>query len=312
MNRFARTNVRFAVWMLTLAVLIGLSDHWTASLRGQEAEAPEAAAEGNAAEQDAAEQDAAEQLANVPEDSEAKATAEEEEDSLGAVVLKSIQSNWFGLAFYVVLGIFSVVTMAVALERLVRLRHSVVIPKRFVRSLNDLLASGEATADNLRKLCDGWSSPISGILRAGLSRAGRPLVEVEKAMEDATIREMGGMRARNRPLSVIGNVAPLVGLLGTVVGMIFAFKISSQTGLGKAELLAEGIYLALLTTAAGLTIAIPCLLLVAWFNAKAERFVREIDEILLETMPSFGRMENYTHAPARPSPEAETATSRNI
>ncbi len=311
MNRFARTNVRFAVWILTLAVLIGLSVHWTASVYGQEAEAPEAAVEQEApAEGNAAEDNTAEQPADAPEDSQEEAEAAD--DSLGAVVLKSIRSNWFGLAFYVVLGIFSIATMTVALERLARLRHGVVIPRRFVRGLRDLLTRGEASADNFRRLCDGRSSPISGVLRAGLSRAGRPLVEVEKAMEDATIRELAAMRARNRPLSVIGNVAPLVGLLGTVVGMIFAFKISSQSGLGKAELLAEGIYLALLTTAAGLTIAIPCLLLAAWFNAKAERFAREIDEILLETMPSFARMENSPLAPTRPAPETETATAGNI
>ena len=76
--------------------------------------------------------------------------------------------------------------------------------------------------------------------------------------------------------------------------MIFAFRVSSQAGLGKAELLAEGIYLALMTTAAGLTIAIPCLLLVAWFNAMVERYMREMDENLLEVMPSFTRMENNT------------------
>ena len=61
--------------------------------------------------------------------------------------------------------------------------------------------------------------------------------------------------------------------------------------MGKAELLAEGIYLALMTTAMGLTIAIPCLLLVAWFNSKVDRFMREIDVCLIETMPSFIRME---------------------
>jgi biopolymer transport protein ExbB len=99
------------------------------------------------------------------------------------------------------------------------------------------------------------------------------------------------MRARNRPLSVIGSIAPLVGLLGTVVGMIFAFGEASEEGLGKAEALAHGIYLALMTTAAGLTIAIPSLLCAAWFNARVERFMREIDECLLDTMPSFARLE---------------------
>jgi len=139
-------------------------------------------------------------------------------------------------------------------------------------------------------------------------RAGRPLPEVEKAMEDAAAREMATMRSRNRPLSVIGSVAPLVGLLGTVVGMIFAFRVSSQAGLGKAELLAEGIYLALMTTAAGLSIAIPSLLFHAWFNATAEKFMRDIDRVLLETLPSFARMEQHNgNAPFTPSMAASEA-----
>ena len=133
--------------------------------------------------------------------------------------------------------------------------------------------------------------------------------EVEKAMEDAAAREMAAMRSRNRPLSVIGSVAPLVGLLGTVVGMIFAFRVSSLAGLGKAELLAEGIYLALLTTAGGLTIAIPCLLLVAWFNTLVERFMRDIDETLLEVMPGFTRVENMAVA-GRVGAEREVAAAK--
>jgi len=109
-------------------------------------------------------------------------------------------------------------------------------------------------------------------------------------MEDAAVREMATLRGGIRPLSTVGSVAPLVGLLGTVVGMIGAFRTASQMGLGKGEQMAEGIYLALLTTAGGLTIAIPALLLSALFNAKAERFFREIDESLLPTVPCLARL----------------------
>ncbi len=165
------------------------------------------------------------------------------------------------------------------------------MPSHFVGGLRELLDSNEDSVDGFRRLCEDLRSPIAKIMNAGLVRAGRPLPEVEKAMEDAAMREMAAMRARNRPLSVIGSIAPLVGLLGTVVGMIFAFGEASQEGLGKAEALAHGIYLALMTTAGGLTIAIPSLLCAAWFNARVERFMREIDECLLDTMPSLARIE---------------------
>ena len=123
-------------------------------------------------------------------------------------------------------------------------------------------------------------------------------------------REMAGLRARNRPLSVIGSVAPLVGLLGTVVGMIFAFRTTSQAGLGKAELMAEGIYLALITTAAGLAIAIPCLLLVAWFNSRVDRMMWQIDEQLLETLPCFAQMET-TASPAAPQAQPHGSAAKS-
>src|SRR5690606_17423647 len=130
----------------------------------------------------------------------------------------------------------------------------------------------------LRDLSRKSSAPIARILRAGLVRVGRPTAEVEKAMEDTAAREVAALRARVRPLNIIGTVAPLVGLLGTVVGMIMAFRTASQAGLGRAEILAEGIYLALLTTAAGLSIAIPSLLFAAYFNIRIDRAMRQTDE----------------------------------
>ena len=122
---------------------------------------------------------------------------------------------------------------------------------------------------------------------------------------------MAALRGGIRPLNVIGNVAPLVGLLGTVLGMIMAFRTASQAGLGKGELMAQGIYMALLTTAAGLTIAIPALLLAALLNAKVEKFFREIDEHLIETMPSFARMEAAVSLEVTPADAADSSRSEN-
>ncbi len=256
------------------------------------AQPPEKAAEKTA-------QDASADEENTDEENAEDENGEDEEPaSLGALVFKRPEttSEWVGLAFYILLCIFSMVALTVTLERILHLRHERVIPKTFVGQLQEQTGKGPVTADQLRTIANGSDTPVARILHAGVLRAGRSLAEVEKSMEDAAIREMAAMRARNRALSVVGSVAPLVGLLGTVVGMIFAFQVSSQEGLGKAELLAKGIYIALLTTAGGLTIAIPCLLVVAWFNALIERFMREIDECLLETVPSFTKLESLqTH-----------------
>jgi len=311
MNRFACTRIRWPLAAWAAAMLLGMAALPAAWLDARAAPAPEgAAAEAPAPAppaDEAAPPEAADGEAAAGEAAAGEETGEEEE-SLGYLIF--LNAAGFAWAFYIGLGLFSVFALAVILERLTRLRRARVIPGKFVRRLRAMLSRKEDTVENYRTLCDSSHSPISNILRAGLARAGRPLTEVEKAMEDAASREMATMRSRNRPLSVIGAVAPLLGLLGTVVGMIFAFRVSSQAGLGKAELLAEGIYLALMTTAAGLSIAIPALLFGAWFNATAEKFMRDIDEVLLETLPSFTRMEQengntpLTLAPARTEPVA--------
>lgn len=210
------------------------------------------------------------------------------QESLGEIIFGS---GVAGLVFYLILGLFSIVALSVALERFVNLRREKVLPHAFVKQLKQLINDREDTLPNLQRLCDGTTAPIANILKAGLLRAGRPLLEVEKGMEDAAAREQSAMRAKLRPLNVIGNSAPLVGLLGTVVGMILSFRVSSELGLGAGEQLARGIYIALLTTAQGLAIAIPCVLATAWFNAQIEGFLREMDEILLDTLPSFTRLE---------------------
>lgn len=211
--------------------------------------------------------------------------------TLGEIIFGS---DWIGLSFYAVLAVFSLVAMTATMERLVNLRRAKLLPPAFARRLQEMLIHRHDARENFAELCAAFPSPAASILKAGVLRAGRPLAEVEKGMEDAAIREMASIRARNRILTVAGNVAPLVGLLGTVVGMILSFRIASQVGTGKAEQLAEGIYVALLTTAGGLLIAIPCMLLAAWFNHRADRYFREIDECLMDALPSFGRMEDET------------------
>ena len=147
------------------------------------------------------------------------------------------------------------------------------------------MPAAKTSAENLLSLCEGSESPIASILRAGVLRAGRPLPEVEKAIEDAVLRESVAQRGRNRMLGVIAAIAPMVGLLGTVVGMILAFRVTSQAGTGKAELLAEGIYLALLRTAFGLVIAVPSLYLAHFFNTRVERYMRDMIDVLEESCP---------------------------
>jgi biopolymer transport protein ExbB len=195
------------------------------------------------------------------------------------------------IAFLAVLGLFSLVALAVILERLVNLTEGKLVPPDFVRELQELIRRREEDPQAFRALCEKYPSLIANVLKAGLLRAGRPVTEVEKGMEDAAARELGALRARVRPLTVLSSVGPLVGLLGTSVGMIVVFRNATQFGTGRAEFLAEGIYLKLMTTVGGLIVAIPSVLFGAFFNSKSEKLLRKVDECLTETVPCFARME---------------------
>ena len=212
-------------------------------------------------------------------------------ESIGGLVVKGGVLN---IIFFSVLGIFSIWAAAVTLERLVHLRRHKVSPPSFSEQLKQMIETNQDTVENYRMVCASSATPVSRILECGIDRAGRPVPEIEKAMEDAAAHEMAILRTKNRPLSVVASVAPLIGLLGTVVGITIAFyTTTTQAGGGnKGEALFEGIYLALMTTAAGLTIAIPCLLLFSWFNTRAERYMWDIDRCLTRTIPSFVRFES--------------------
>lgn len=263
---------RQAWWILPCALICSALWQWPTSLHAQApvAETPAAATEPD-----------------QPVEAE-PSKAKGGKMSLAQLMLKS---GWVGVAFYAILFVFSIISLTVALERLFNLRRGKVLPHKFKWALSELLSRQAGTADEFRRLCATSDSPASRILRAGVLRAGRPLTEVEKSMEDAAASEMADLRGRNRMLYVLGNVGPLIGLLGTVIGMIVTFNTASQKGLGQGEQLAEGIYLALLCTAGGLTIAIPSLLLAALLNTRAERLMREVVECVNETTPVFMRME---------------------
>ncbi len=188
----------------------------------------------------------------------------------------------------------SIIVVAFAIERAVRLRRSAIVPADVVAKVRRL-TTGENRISPQTLLAELKShpSPIARVITAGLRRADRPLVELEKSIEDAGQREADTLRRGCRVLSIVSNVSPLLGLLGTVMGMITSFMTvaAREDALGRTELLAAGIYQALITTAAGLCIAIPALVLYYFFTDRVDRLVSEMDEIsidLVETLKTGG------------------------
>lgn len=165
-------------------------------------------------------------------------------------------------------------------ERFVSLRRGRVIPRPFVKRFLEQLREGQLDQESALELCQENKSPISTIFAGALRRWGKPAVEVEQAILDEGERVANGLRRYLRLFNGISTLTPLLGLLGTVYGMIHSFNsIASASGMGKPEILAAGIGEALITTAGGLTVAIPALIAYLYFVGKVDGMVVELDSL---------------------------------
>jgi biopolymer transport protein ExbB len=174
----------------------------------------------------------------------------------------------------------SFIMMVFVFERFISLRRGRVIPKPFVKRLLHQLREGKIDREVALDLCLENQSVVAGVFAAGVKKWGRPAVEVEQAVLDAGERAASGLRRYLRLFNGVSTIGPLLGLLGTVFGMIRLFsEISTADAMGRTELLAGGISEALLTTAAGLTVAIPALCFYVYFLGRVDRLVMELDSL---------------------------------
>lgn len=182
--------------------------------------------------------------------------------------------GWPGLLILVVLLALSVTAAYLVFDSLMTLRHSELLPEGLADSVRGSVAAGRwKDAD---AACRAQPSMLAFVLTSGLSEVEFGWPQVEKAMEEALAEQAARLMRRIEYLSVIGNIAPMVGLLGTVVGMIFAFQqVATHQGAAGAADLAEGIYSALVTTVGGLLVAIPSLGAFAIFRNRVDGFVAE-------------------------------------
>lgn len=174
----------------------------------------------------------------------------------------------------------SVVLMVFVLERTYTLRRRRVIPKPFVTRFLHQLHEDQLDANDALTLCEEDGSVVAQVFAAAVKKWNRPSVEVEQAILDAGEREAYSLRKYLRLFNGIATITPLLGLLGTVVGMIQCFEaISASQAMGRPELLAAGIGKALLTTAGGLFVAIPALMAYMYFTSRVDQLVVEIDRL---------------------------------
>lgn len=177
----------------------------------------------------------------------------------------------------------SVISIAIILERLYHFYQVRTKIPNISSRVKNLLK--DAKAEEALHLCEGSGNPIAHILAVGIHIRKKSLEEKEKIMARAGSRLMRQLEKNLRGLAIIGSITPLLGLLGTVTGMIRAFmKIQELGGKVDAPVLAGGIWEALITTAAGLSIAIPTLVFYHYFEGRADNVAAQMKDAASELL----------------------------
>ena len=189
-----------------------------------------------------------------------------------------------------VLVVISIGAFAVVLERIVFFaRNEKNVGSNFKDEILSLVASKKI--DEAIALCDTKKSCVASAVKKFLQKApkGIDVQDYEFILKEITIKETSPYESRLNLLASVISISPMLGLLGTVTGMIRAFTNISKYGAGDAAIVADGIAEALLTTAAGLMIAIPVIVIYNYLNRRLEKMENEIDDVVTNIINIFRR-----------------------
>lgn len=193
-----------------------------------------------------------------------------------------------GIAILLLLAVVSVVAMALVVEHLLTIRRDNLMPSGLAEQVRKRLAN-----DQLKEAaehCMETPSALAAVLQSGLTETPGGWPAVEKGMEESLAEQSARLLRKIDYLSVIGNIAPMIGLLGTVFGMIFAFQeVANTQGAARAAELASGIYQALVTTVGGLIVAIPSLAAFAVFRNRIDALIAETGQQAAHAMAPLKR-----------------------
>ncbi len=176
----------------------------------------------------------------------------------------------------------SVISLAIIIERSLALRRSVVTPPGLSADIDRSIAQGRLDPDRIAAL--RRSSALGHVLAVGLATAQSDPIRIQEAVEEAGRHVVHGLERYLNALGTIAATTPLLGLLGTVIGMIKVFAAITTSGVGDPQVLAGGIYEALITTAAGLSIGIPSLMFHRYFRGRINELTVEIEQQALRLL----------------------------
>lgn len=265
---------KWLVSTLVLAALIVLAIPWA---RGQEA-APAAPAAAQPASGMALDQQAA------------KAEAAPKSSGLGFfTVVKS--SGWLGVILWLALGGTSVAAAALIIDSFINIREKKIVPQNLVSDVRSSMEQGDVM--KALKHCEDSPGVLANILQAGFSNVKEGFEVIQDQVGVAADLESEKLLQRVANLNVCANLAPMLGLLGTVQGMIYAFAnlATSQAGAAQQALLALNIAQALWTTAAGLCVAIPAISFYTFFKNRATKVILGMEALTLDLIKNLRNVE---------------------
>ena len=212
-----------------------------------------------------------------PDDPSTKASRPTTGPAVGRQSILSLFSKTNPMLWLMVLC--SVITVGYTLERLMGLRRGRVIPRDFVNRFQERLSTGKLDRDRATELCRSNESPAARVFGHVVRYWGQPAATIRQAVDHDAAREVMDLRRNIRVLNGTATLAPLLGLLGTVLGMIQSFDaIGGKVGGNKSEALAQGISLALVSTAVGLVIAAVSVAAYYFLLNKVDILVRDLDD----------------------------------
>jgi len=214
-------------------------------------------------------------IQNTEESTELLADGEAAKKTLSIIELIS-SGGFAGQVIIFILFVMLIGAIYIYFERLFAIKAASQIDSNFMNQIKDHVSNGKI--DSAQTLCEQVNSPVSRLINKGISRIGKPLEDINTAIENAGRLEVYGLEKNVSVLATISGSAPMIGFLGTVIGMILSiFEIANSGGQIDIKLLADGLYTAMTTTVAGLIVGIVGYITYNHLTVKTDKVVYQME-----------------------------------